>query len=354
MAKKKSSTIFSLYILILLCFIILSFFGEVSLSKSILKLSVLIAKIFLVIFITTTIHELGHLIMGIIFKYKFVSFSTLFFNFYIQNDKIKFRFIIPKTFFGYCSMYPVNVSIRNILLYISGGVILNIITGIIFGIISMASDVWSNFFLILFVISLLFALLNAIPIKKASLYKSDGTIIWDIILKRKDRDELIEEIEMQNKHNDSLRPRDFPAELDKNKEMNCLEHIPFYFKALDSGDIDTMQYCSDKIEKDFDKADSITFIRFCYIICHTAYMTGDLEKAKKYYEKGKKQIDKDDDCNGLRVRAYYEYYVNRNSEHSLELCQQGLAVVDKFVHKGFAKMEKDLLLKLQEQINATR
>lgn len=45
-----------------------------------------------------------------------------------------------------------------------------------------------------------------------------------------------------------------------------------------------------------------------------------------------------------------KYYINKNINSSLELCENALAVSDKFPIKGQGLMEKDLVIQLKELI----
>lgn len=54
----------------------------------------------------TAIHELGHLVFGLIGGMKFKSVSFLFFKIFEYNGKLKFRFERQRSLFGVCEMYP--------------------------------------------------------------------------------------------------------------------------------------------------------------------------------------------------------------------------------------------------------
>lgn len=65
--------------------------------------------IFIGIFMALMIHELGHLIGGLISKYKFHSFAASLLIFYKENENIKFKFrklTFLNFFGGYCMMIP--------------------------------------------------------------------------------------------------------------------------------------------------------------------------------------------------------------------------------------------------------
>ena len=76
------------------------------------------------------------------------------------------------------------------------------------------------------------------------------------------------------------------------------------------------------------------------------------DKAKAYYLKGGKILQGDKDIIGLRVKAYYKYYINKNIESASTLCESALLVADKFPIKGQGLMERDLVNKLKGLIES--
>ena len=89
---------------------------------------------------------------------------------------------------------------------------------------------------------------------------------------------------------------------------------------------------------------------FYYELCYNSCINNDQEKAKKYYKKSGKVLQKDKDVNGLRVKAYYEYYIKKNDKKAAKYCDKALAVVDKYPLKGQALMEKDLIKDLKNKL----
>ncbi|MEX1378292.1 MAG: hypothetical protein AB1Z23_12580 [Eubacteriales bacterium] len=346
--KKGCYTIF--YFLIIVIIILLTFMS----GESFIVLFVLIVKsilsVILSYFIGTALHELGHLVFGLIAGYKFVSFKILFFNFYDENSRIKFRVEGFRKFAGYCSMFPKYKPIYIYWLSVFGGALFNLISAIIFFIIWRNSGFNSILFSSLAIISFLLFAFNLLPIKKTNEVYYDGWILWTLLFNRKSKEEFLEQVKYADMVNKNLRPRDYELQLDKTKPFNSSYISALYRKSLDLGDIETMQYCSSQIEENFDTSSEVSHVVYCYIICYTACITGNIDKANDYYNKVKNRIENDNDCNGLRVRAYYQYYSNKEYEYAYELCKQGILVVDKYVHPGIAMMEKDLLLSLKKKI----
>lgn len=55
--------------------------------------------------------------------------------------------------------------------------------------------------------------------------------------------------------------------------------------------------------------------------------------------------------NSLRIKSYYEYYVNQNIEKACEYAEKALKVADKFPIKGQAIIEVELVKDLLDKIS---
>ena len=115
-------------------------------------------------------------------------------------------------------------------------------------------------------------------------------------------------------------------------------------------DQDTYQEAARILEENIALYPSYSLPGIYYEICFTACISGDEEKAREYYQKVRKTLEKDRDINGFRVKAYYEYYVNKDREKALAYAQSGLAVKDKYPLKRaelYWRKSKKLLAKLE-------
>lgn len=350
MGRKKKNRIVNYLLLFFLCVFLVNAVTDSNMILSFfISITTLLLTMFL-LFIITVIHEIGHFVFGLLFGYKFVALVFAFFKFYVENDKLKFKFTKPKQFMGYSSMLPQDESIVKYKWYIAGGILFNLLSGVIFYILYINSPTENYFLRYLTMSSMLMALLNAFPIKRNSMPASDGAKLWTLSFGKEDKPHFLKMLKFMEVSAAGVRPRELEDLIDENNIKFPEQYITLYSVALDMHDIETMKLCSQKLEENFDKTNELSFIGYTYAIMHTACITGDIEKAHEYYNKCRKHVEKDNDCNGFRIRAYYEYYANNNPEYALELCNQGLVVVDKFVSKGHATMEKDLLAKLQNQI----
>lgn len=277
MAKKGKNSFFNIFALTFIFTLLLSLLRGGSFIIS--MFAAIIGSLFALVCLSTItfIHELGHLIAGTIVGYKLMSYRVGSTSFDLMNGKFKKSKKNSKGYIGLTSMVVTSESLSKYTFYISGGVLLNIITGIIALIISPSST---------------------LGMLSASLFG-----ILSITM------------------------------------------------AIDENDIQTLVYCCDNFESNSTKIASYTAETIDPLICYTSCITNNFDKAKEYYNKIEPMLKKDESCSGCRIRAYYEFYINEDLESASVLCEQGINVVDEHILKGYAIMERDLLVKLQNQIN---
>lgn len=63
---------------------------------------------------------------------------------------------------------------------------------------------------------------------------------------------------------------------------------------------------------------------------------------------------KDQDINGLRVKAYYAFFMEKDAEKAKALAQKGLVMRDHYPFKGQAVYEAELLNELLQRIETER
>ena len=146
---------------------------------------VIIASIPVSILLGVIIHELGHLIFGLLTGYSFSSFRVGMFIWYKEDEKI--RFSISKSLVaGQCLMVPVkDFREFKFVLYNLGGVIFDgIFAVLLLTLFFVTSYTLSVIFLLGAFINLLLVFQNIIPIRSIA---NDGANIWEALkLKNKD------------------------------------------------------------------------------------------------------------------------------------------------------------------------
>lgn len=81
-------------------------FGELSFGQSMLFVGVSMLVLFIWIYINTLIHEMGHLVAGLLTKYSFVSFRIGSFTWVVEHGKLRLKKTVLKGTGGQCIMCP--------------------------------------------------------------------------------------------------------------------------------------------------------------------------------------------------------------------------------------------------------
>ncbi|MDY2734443.1 site-2 protease family protein [Intestinibacter sp.] len=314
-------------------------------------LSIVISLFFII-----NIHEFGHYVFGKIAGYKLISFTIGPLCWKMENERFKFMILKPKDYGGFCAMIPPKEEIEQYrhTIYYMGGILFNFISAIIGILISFYIDGNIQVFLIAFSLTSFFTgVLNALPIMSGN-NPSDGMIVWSIILKKPFANDLLKLNRLSAQVSHGVRPKDIEVEFDSEGEMNFTKvYFLFYsyFKALDSKNYSEVDYYIGLLEKNIDKIPEPMLPGIYYEICFNYSIKEDKVNSEKNYKNAGNVLQKDMDLNGLRVKSYYEYYTNKNTQKALEYANEALKVADKFPLKGQAIMEKELVKELIDKIS---
>jgi hypothetical protein len=334
--------------------------GKLFSSKlTLIDFLVFILFIFTAYFINVNIHEFGHFIFGRIFGYRLVSYRISFLTWNNENGKMKFQLIKNQGYSGLCAMVPPEQELedyKNVLFY-SGGLLLNVISGTLFllaGSLIINLGAGTKLFLnTVGIFALFLAITNFIPFVSGN-NPTDGKLIWSLVLKKPFAKKLIELNKMSSQLAAGIRPRDLEislsADMDNLQPFDMAIIIYSYFKALDNQNYEDMLHYTALFEENIEVFPSMVLPSVYYELCYMGCISKDEDKANEYYKKAGKILQGDKDVNGLRVKAYYEYYINNDEKAAAIFCENALAVADKFPFKGQGKMEKDLVLVLSEKV----
>ena len=192
--KKKKIEIFGLIVNIVLTILftvalLLSFnkhINAVPEEQEIILLLIIFLSIYVTMYIQLIIHELGHLIFGLLSGYKFSSFRIGNIMLLKHGSKFKFKKLTIAGTAGQCLMTPPDMKDGKmpVLLYNFGGALLNLVSCIIFFIIYLFVKDYELISVILelsIAYGLYFAALNAIPMKTGTI-DNDGYNALSLIL----------------------------------------------------------------------------------------------------------------------------------------------------------------------------
>lgn len=327
---------------------------------SYVDIPLVLIQIYLGIFILVNIHELGHFIMGKIMGYRLLMIRAGIFSLQRENEKLKLNIVKNVGYGGLCAMIPSNGStLQQYAIYSSGGILFNLILAMMIFYFVPFLNLRPVFYfpmILIGFISVFFSIINAIPFMNAN-QPTDGMVILSILKKsplaiRFYRNNLISKQIMEGK-----RPKEIELiEVDRTNPMDLSDHILLlyhYFKEMDSGNMEKAGEYILLLSKNLDKVPPFALPAYHYELIFYHSVMKNTEEAKKYYSLSAKVLLKDQDINGLRVKAYFEYEINHDCTKAMELAHQGLAVKNKYPFPGQAIMEGELLEVLIEKCKQT-
>lgn len=256
---------------------------------------------YLTLYIQLIIHELGHLIFGLITNYKFSSFRIG--NIILIKNKKKFKVKLLKITGtgGQCIMTPPDL-INNkmpVILYNLGGVLLNIITALIFiglHIINYNNIILAYIFDILAIFGFYFGALNGIPMKMG-IIDNDGLNTISLVKDSNAQKALWTQLKINENLSNNKRLKDMHQEwfeLDKNANLNnsIIATIAVYQcnKLMDEHNFKkAKKQISDLLKKET----AILGIHQNLLICDHIYcelIEGNINKAKQLYTSSLKKF----------------------------------------------------------------
>lgn len=205
-------------------------FGNAGLLKIAVTCVISILMLFAAIFLQIIIHEGGHLVTGLLNKFKFVSFRVC--NLTLIKEKGKFK--IKKFFIqgtgGQCLLSPPDNEPHTaaVIWYFAGGVMFNLITAAIcfafwFSIEDLSMPM-HMFLIYMWIAGVLLGLMNGIPLKMNGV-TNDG---YNIILLNKDSkwiSSLMAQLYINAATQEGVRFKDMPEEWFNNPEITDYKNI---------------------------------------------------------------------------------------------------------------------------------
>lgn len=151
---------------------------ELTINVFLMDIIVFLAIIYLSVFLQAIIHELGHLVCGLLTHYRFASFRVGWFALIRDKEKFKLKLLKMPGTMGQCLMVPPDIEGGKFpyVLYNFGGVFFNALSALIFALLFLLCGNIS--FLALFlsavaVIGLACAIANGVPMRN-KMVANDG------------------------------------------------------------------------------------------------------------------------------------------------------------------------------------
>lgn len=325
-----------------------------SLVSTIIKNLSLILILAIVFLIQIIIHELGHLVFGLVTGYSFVSFRIGSLTMIKEEGKFKLkRYNIPGTG-GQCLMMPPDLKDGEFpfILYNLGGSILNAIVSII-SILAIILIKDMNLMLktsfILFALAGAFgALANGIPLKISGL-PNDGYNVKFMIKDEEGRRSFYIQLRVNGLLSEGMRYRDMdPAQFQIKEESSVANPLNTNLRLLEYNYyLDKMDFENAKISIDslVPYLDEIILIYVNEINCERIFLEliGECDKnfidelydvdLAIYIKKSKFMINK------IRLLMAYEAFYNQDKEKAMDYYEELKDLYENYPVKGEADME---------------
>ena len=302
-------------------------------------------------------HEAGHLIAGLWYKFKFVSFRVANLTLIKEEGKYKIKkFHIAGTG-GQCLLSPPEEtpSRKAVIGYLAGGALLNFATAILFFFIWMRADNLYLDFLALYmwVIGLLFALLNGLPLKVGGI-TNDGYNIRLVAKDNESKQNILTQLYINAACQQGIRPRDMPEEWFKNREVTdyknvfqVSERLTFASRLIDKREYDSAHAMLDDLHGHSKEiigvlANEIDCELLYLELCHRKDLTRADElytdTLKKYVEQASQTMS-----SKQRVLCSLAHFKENNPEAATAIYQKVVSKKDSYLMLGEVVSDIDLM-----------
>lgn len=323
--------------------------GKANVFKILLSCAISIATLFIAGFLQIIFHEGGHLIMGLLNKFKFVSFRVGKLTLIKYKGKYKLKKFHIQGTAGQCLLLPPESGISQsaAIWYLAGGVLLNLLTAAICFACWFAFDnlpMFLNMFLLYSsIVGLLLALMNGIPMKVSGV-ANDG---YNMILIKKDNqviNSLMAQLNINAALQEGIRIKDMPQSWFFNPEVSDYKNIfqvtekqLYAARLLDEGNYEESYIIYNELDQHKDKIISLLAKEIaCELLFIELYQYQNIARANELYTDDLKKyiIDnsktmsgkqrllctlayyKDNDCN--KAKAIYEATLNNKENYLLQ------------------------------------
>jgi len=181
-----------------------------------ITLIIILFSFFLCSQIHVILHELGHLVFGLIQKYEFIAFGWGGYGFIREDGRIKLRNYEIRGAGGYCIMTPPKPKNHKIpyFWYLSGGLIFNFLSTVIFLLIIVfvhLNGVIYLFSMVFILIGLYLGIINTLPLKISG--GTDGCKILAIYKNDQVQEYLYNSYRIRTDISKDIRMKDTPQNL---------------------------------------------------------------------------------------------------------------------------------------------
>lgn len=363
MVKKRYETKIPIIIMIIL-FAIVGFFSGAKLS--VFQIPIILRLCLVVIFTSISmifniiIHEIGHIVLGVISGYEFKELKVLSFTILKDdNGKLKIKKDTKLKGTAYGGQAVLNINSKNfhknsmIKMFLGGGLFNLIFSIITLILIFIINNPYTNIlFALNSVVGIMLFILNLV-IYKSKYMLNDGYWIYSLVKDNEAVDLLLLEYLIK----EGVEPNKLDDKyLNTNKEKAskyCSVALEYYryLKAIHNLD---MESGKEKIKTiiEFDSEYDITPLTgtmFTYthdIFFYYAVIEDNIEKAKEYYDNNKSFIENSKAITKARALATYEAKINKDTEKAKVVFKEEFEKIKNNEDKGLITFEEEFTNKM--------
>lgn len=324
-------------------------------EKKLLFGSLLLLMILLCNYLCTIIHELGHLIFGLISGFRFISFrvgSTIFVKDY-DSKKIKRKKFFMAGTGGQCILdTPEDESKKPFVLYNLGGILLNLIFAIINIVIYIFTKqfVISYFFLFMMLHNVLILILNGLPMRSKYI-DNDGYNTLQISKSELAKEAFYAQLKITKATTNNTRLKDmnesyflFDRDLEENNSMVSTIKLFRVERLIDEHRFfEAIDELKELLNDNFLAGIYMNTVRLNLMYCYL--VTNNIDEAKKYIDKNFSNLLKAKTISPNILRYKYTYYLllEKNTEKALLERNKISQIKDKYPYKADLESELELM-----------
>lgn len=325
------------------------------------SMDIFLLSYYLFLYISVPIHELGHLVMGLLTGYRFIYLRVFNLFFLVENKKIivKRAKLRQRLLSGACLMYPSADEAKfKFVLYDAGGAIFDFIFALILGVFAIIFFNYKIPFLILLggAASCIYSgVYNLIP--ESDTCACDGLKLWHGLHSPQTKHAHFVLLRVGEDLANGVRYSDFEAstfdigetgqdwnffvaymKLQQAQRLYDLEDYDGYFITLNSIDVR-------KVNKLYEPQ-----IQLEYLYYYTVHQM-DFEKARQVYQLPRiSRLLKKSPEGYARILAAYEFFVNLNKEKGFEYLEKAKKNIQSGWNRGERIMEADYIARLEKRL----
>ena len=313
--------------------------------------------VILALYIQLILHEVGHLIFGLITKYKFVSFRIGDWVLYKKDGKLHWGKYYMASATGHCLMVPPNMKEGKIphQLYNFGGAIANLLTAGIASIIFVFVKVGilgGAICIAMVVIGLFLAVINGFPLRFSET-GNDGYNVFALSENYESLRAFWIQLKVKEMLTGGMRLKDMPEEwFEKSDEESMKNNMIATVASIRcSRLIDSMKFneASQEIEELLQRENGLVdasrmFLQMEKIFCeiygqrHEEVLNRMKEKEMKTFMKTMKLVP-----SVLRTQYAYELLIERDSQKAFVIKKQFQKIMEKYPYEGEIVSEWELI-----------